>query len=156
MKRWIYAATGLLLACGAVGAQTNYPDKPIKLIVGFTPGGGIEGDGIKLAVQEINAAGGINGSMLEIVVRDEQLKPDVATAAAKELITKEGVKAIIERNLTLFVQRVLLPPRRSSGWDWSRCPPPSSTPSSTSSTADWRCASSGGSPSTSTRPTCRT
>lgn len=66
------------------------------------------------------------------------------------------VKAIIERNLTLFVQRVLLPPRRSSGWDWSRCPPPSSTPSSTSSTADWRCASSGGSPSTSTRPTCRT
>lgn len=52
-------------------------------------------DGIKLAVQEINEAGGVNGSMLEIVLRDSQAKPDIASAVAKELITKEGVKVII-------------------------------------------------------------
>jgi hypothetical protein len=74
---------------------------PIKLGVIVPTSGGAASvglpivDGIKLAVQEINAAGGVNGSKIEIVVRDEQLKPDVATAAAKELITKEGVKAII-------------------------------------------------------------
>lgn len=39
MKRWISVATGLLLACGAACAQTNYPDKPIKLVVPYAPGG---------------------------------------------------------------------------------------------------------------------
>ena len=39
MNRWIYAVTGLLLACGVATAQTNYPDKPIKLVVPYAPGG---------------------------------------------------------------------------------------------------------------------
>ncbi len=39
MTRWISVAAGLLLVCGAASAQTNYPDKPIKLVVPYAPGG---------------------------------------------------------------------------------------------------------------------
>jgi branched-chain amino acid transport system substrate-binding protein len=53
------------------------------------------GDGVRLAVEQINAAGGIKGRKLEILLRDEMLRPDASVAAAKELITKDGVKFII-------------------------------------------------------------
>lgn len=40
MKTWIAAASSLLLACGAAYGQTsNFPDKPIKLVVPYAPGG---------------------------------------------------------------------------------------------------------------------
>lgn len=48
----------------------------------------------ELAVEEINAAGGILGKNIEIVSRDSQSKPDVSTQNAQELIDKEGVKMI--------------------------------------------------------------
>jgi len=52
-------------------------------------------DGVKLAVEEINASGGVMGKKLELVSRDTQMKPDIASAVAKELLTKEGVKIFI-------------------------------------------------------------
>ncbi|MBN2021305.1 MAG: substrate-binding protein [Pirellulales bacterium] len=47
-----------------------------------------------LAVEEINAAGGILGKQVEIVWRDSQSKPDVATTNVIELIDQEGVKMV--------------------------------------------------------------
>lgn len=47
--------------------------------------------GAEFAIEEINAAGGINGKKLELVVRDDGLKPDVGIAAAREL-AGEGVR----------------------------------------------------------------
>lgn len=47
-----------------------------------------------LAVDEINAAGGILGEEIEIAWRDTESKPDVATANAKDLINNDGVKMI--------------------------------------------------------------
>jgi ABC-type branched-subunit amino acid transport system substrate-binding protein len=47
-----------------------------------------------LAVEEINAAGGIMGRPIEIVARDSQSKADVSTDNARELIDQEGVKMI--------------------------------------------------------------
>jgi branched-chain amino acid transport system substrate-binding protein len=49
--------------------------------------------GTQLAVQEINAAGGINGRQLELVVRDTQSDPTKAVNAAAEL-TSEQVNVV--------------------------------------------------------------
>ncbi|MCP4632999.1 MAG: ABC transporter substrate-binding protein [candidate division Zixibacteria bacterium] len=48
----------------------------------------------ELAVAEINGSGGINGEQVEIVWRDTQSKPAVATQNANELIDNEGVKMV--------------------------------------------------------------
>ncbi len=51
--------------------------------------------GHRMAVDEVNAAGGILGRNVVTVERDTKLKPAAAAAAAKELITKEDVDVLI-------------------------------------------------------------
>ena len=51
--------------------------------------------GHDLAVEEINAAGGVLGQPLATFKRDTKLKPAAAAAAAKELITKDEVNVLI-------------------------------------------------------------
>jgi branched-chain amino acid transport system substrate-binding protein len=47
--------------------------------------------GIELALDEINAAGGVLGKKLEFVTRDDGGNPGEAVRVAEELITREGV-----------------------------------------------------------------
>ena len=49
-----------------------------------------------MAVDEVNAAGGIMGQKVVTFARDTKLKPAAAAAAAKELITKEDGETPIE------------------------------------------------------------
>jgi branched-chain amino acid transport system substrate-binding protein len=48
-------------------------------------------DGFKLALDEINAKGGVLGKKLEFVTRDDKFKVDLALSAAKELVMRENV-----------------------------------------------------------------
>jgi branched-chain amino acid transport system substrate-binding protein len=48
-------------------------------------------EGIAMALDEINAAGGVLGRRLEIVFRDDKLKPDEAVKMARELVFQERV-----------------------------------------------------------------
>src|SRR5215468_2796682 len=50
--------------------------------------------GIQLAVQEINAAGGINGRQMELIVRDTQSDPTKAVNGAAELTHGEKVSVV--------------------------------------------------------------
>ena len=52
-------------------------------------------NGAELAVEQINAAGGINGDDLELVVYDDQASPKEAVPIAQKLIEKDGVVAAI-------------------------------------------------------------
>ncbi len=52
-------------------------------------------NGIDLAVEEINAAGGVNGQMIQIVAEDDEGNPEKSVSAYKKLTTKDGVKLII-------------------------------------------------------------
>lgn len=50
--------------------------------------------GFELALQEINAAGGVLGEDLEIIIEDTQANAEVALAAFEKLMTEDGVSFI--------------------------------------------------------------
>lgn len=52
-------------------------------------------NGAKLAVKEINAAGGINGRPIDFVVRDSQYKMDVTAQVAKQFVEEDKVIGVI-------------------------------------------------------------
>src|SRR5215213_9922833 len=52
-------------------------------------------DGVKMAVDEINAAGGINGRKIEVLVEDDQGQPQQASTVVTKLINQDKVVAII-------------------------------------------------------------
>ena len=68
---------------------------PIKIGVAEALSGGAAQYGIsirngfQMAVEEINAAGGVNGSKIELVIEDEQGKKDEAINAFKKLIFQD-------------------------------------------------------------------
>jgi len=47
--------------------------------------------GMELAVEEVNAAGGVNGKKLEVVTRDDNANPGDAVRMAEELVSREKV-----------------------------------------------------------------
>lgn len=50
--------------------------------------------GMELALEEANAAGGVNGRKLELVVRDDNGNPGDAVRAAEELLSREQVDVL--------------------------------------------------------------
>ena len=52
-------------------------------------------EGLRIAVEEINAAGGILGRKLEVATRDTEMKVDVAVRELKDLILREKVNFLI-------------------------------------------------------------
>ncbi len=75
--------------------------EPIKIGMSgpFTGGSSSMGvsmrDGVKLAVEEINKAGGVLGRPIELVERDDEAKNEVGVQIAQELINKEQVVATV-------------------------------------------------------------
>ncbi len=51
-------------------------------------------NGILLATEEVNAAGGVLGQPLEFIFRDDQGKPGEAVKIAEELVTRDGVALV--------------------------------------------------------------
>jgi len=53
--------------------------------------GEIEKMSFDMALEEINAAGGINGRILELIIEDDTGRPDVGRSVVEKLITKDRV-----------------------------------------------------------------
>ena len=74
---------------------------PIKIGVtgpftgGSAPMGVSMRDGVKLAVTEINAQGGVLGRKIELIERDDEAKNERGVQVAQELINKEKVVATV-------------------------------------------------------------
>jgi len=57
--------------------------------------GGPEARTLEMLVEEVNAKGGINGSKIELIIKDSAASPEKAISFAKQLIEEEKVLAII-------------------------------------------------------------
>jgi branched-chain amino acid transport system substrate-binding protein len=91
-----------LVAGVALGFSTaGMAAEPIKIGVSgpFTGGSAPMGvsmrDGVRLAVNEINAKGGVLGRKIELVERDDEAKNERGVQVAQELINKEHVVATV-------------------------------------------------------------
>jgi branched-chain amino acid transport system substrate-binding protein len=89
----------IALACLTSGAVTAAEPIKIGLSGPFTGGSSSMGvsmrDGVKLAVEEINTAGGVMGRKIELVERDDEAKNERGVQIAQELINKEKVVATV-------------------------------------------------------------
>ncbi|MBU0943155.1 MAG: ABC transporter substrate-binding protein [Proteobacteria bacterium] len=57
--------------------------------------GGPEARTLEMMVEEVNSRGGINGNMIELIIKDSAGSPEKAISFAKQLIEEENVLAII-------------------------------------------------------------
>jgi branched-chain amino acid transport system substrate-binding protein len=97
LPRLTLLAATLALALGAPPALAQEPIK-IGLIAALSGGSAKSGEGITrgltIAIDEINAAGGIDGRKLQLIRRDDESNPSKGQIAARELIDQEKVTAI--------------------------------------------------------------
>jgi branched-chain amino acid transport system substrate-binding protein len=101
MKKRVLVLSGVLLALSLVlvGCQGGGGGS-IKIGVAGAHSGDLASYGLpsvnaaKLVVKEINEKGGINGRKVELVVEDDQCKPELATTAASKLVSNKVVAVI--------------------------------------------------------------
>src|SRR5215831_12707406 len=95
-RRTIAAGLGAAVLFGLTGSA-SLAQEPIKvgLVAALSGGSAKSGEGITrgltIAIDEINAAGGILGRKLELVRRDDESNPSKGQVAARELIDQEKV-----------------------------------------------------------------
>lgn len=88
-------AVTLLAGCGGPAANAN----EIKIGINYELSGGVATygqssvEGIEMAIEEINAAGGINGKKIVPVKYDTKSEPAEATTLATKLMTQDKVVA---------------------------------------------------------------
>ena len=95
IRRHIFAVAATAMFATGVNAA----DIKLGLSGPFTGGSASMGvsmrDGVRLAVKEINAAGGINGNKIVLVERDDEAKNERGVQIAQELINNEKVVATL-------------------------------------------------------------
>jgi branched-chain amino acid transport system substrate-binding protein len=94
-------SSAIALAAAALVAGPAAAADTIKIGVDgpFTGGSSSMGvsmrDGVRLAVSEINASGGVLGKKIELVERDDEAKNERGVQIAQELINREKVAAVV-------------------------------------------------------------
>jgi branched-chain amino acid transport system substrate-binding protein len=89
------AISMLMASAGLAAAQTIKIGVNQPLTGPFAASGTYIVDGAKIAVEEINAAGGIVGNQVELVIEDNKSNPTEAAAVAEKLITRDQVPVIL-------------------------------------------------------------
>ena len=97
MRNWVGYAALLLLALG--GCKQSGDEIVIGEFGSLTGGTATFGTsshaGTVLALEEINASGGVLGKQIKLITEDNQSKPEESVTAVLKLIKQDQVKAII-------------------------------------------------------------
>ena len=104
-KKYIFIIWGILLTALLAGCKpevtTGLPEGPITIgVVTSITGpkvafGKAQQNGYELALEEINAAGGVSGHPLELIYQDDQGTPEQAIIAVEQLITQNEVPLVL-------------------------------------------------------------
>ena len=99
MKRILIASivvVSLLSACQPQGAGDKVRVGVFMSLTGTTANFGISSvNGIRLATEEVNAAGGINGKQIELLVQDDRSDAQEAATIVTKFVTQDQVHAIL-------------------------------------------------------------
>jgi branched-chain amino acid transport system substrate-binding protein len=99
MKRILIASiliAGLLAACNPQAGSDKVRIGVFMSTTGTTANFGISSvNGIKMAADEINAAGGINGKQVELLIQDDRSDASEAATIVTKFVTQDQVHAII-------------------------------------------------------------
>lgn len=143
MKRFVTLA-GMVFVVGflfaifsstfCLGAQSIKVGIVLPLTGGEAKFGEIEKQSFDLALGEINAAGGIKGQKLELVIEDDTSRPEVGRSVVEKLITKDkvvmvgggysssvtyAVAGVCQQNQMPFLVNTGSADKiTTSGWDW--------------------------------------
>ena len=100
------------LAVAVASAETIKIGALMSLTGALGPYGPAIVNGAQLAVNQINAAGGVLGKQLELITRDDATSPDIGRDAATKLVELDKVPAIVgalSSGVTLAVSSVTIP-----------------------------------------------
>ncbi|HJU93293.1 MAG TPA: ABC transporter substrate-binding protein [Pyrinomonadaceae bacterium] len=99
MKRILIASiviASLLSACNPQGGGDKIRVGVFMSLTGTTANFGISSvNGIKMAAEEVNAAGGINGKQIELLVQDDRSDASEAATIVTKFVTQDQVHAIL-------------------------------------------------------------
>lgn len=101
MQRYFLAAVSLLgfvftLSCGPKLNENEIRIGEYGSLTGAQATFGTSThEGIQLAVDEVNAAGGINGKTLKVITIDDEGKPEEASTSVLKLITRDKVQVVL-------------------------------------------------------------
>jgi branched-chain amino acid transport system substrate-binding protein len=115
LRRTLMAAVAVAaLACPAA-AQDAYVIGVSGALTGPSAGTNAPPiEGLRLYVDRLNAAGGINGKKIQLVVLDDQAEPSKAAANAKRLLTQDHVSLLILSSLSSTYAPVIAETKRAN------------------------------------------
>jgi branched-chain amino acid transport system substrate-binding protein len=103
---WGVAAAGMAaaVACGLAAGASTPPTIKIGAVFSTIGSGDVFGPqqikGAQLAIDQINATGGVDGSMLRLVVQNDDSDPASGAVAMRTLIQHDGVVAVVGPTLS--------------------------------------------------------
>lgn len=98
---WIVLIVVVIILIIFIGGNKDANNKDIRLaFIGPLTGDGaawgvIEKNTIQLAVDEINASGGIKGQTIKVIYEDDKCEGTLALSATKKLVEVDGIKILL-------------------------------------------------------------